>query len=329
MRRLITILVLGVAVLGIAGASAAPTSGQLEPRAGSAMAASSGPPVLVIRDEGLTFLNPAPLVTVNQAQAGTSTQGTLVVRNQGSQSYSYYASAAKANGDDLLFGALELKILGIKDGQEAWRYQGRLSELSDQVMGTLVPNSEETLRFQVGLPAGSGDAYQGKSVAFAFNFSALVPGSSGPPPVQPPTGPVEPPPGPPLPPNPPPLGPIPPGPVPPGPSPAPPSGFIPGQGGGELLLLPPGTGGAIGGSTEGLRPSSGPDQGPGPGDQTSSPGASVTQPPTEPSPAAPGGWLAAIRDHLPLVIGGGVFLLLGVGLGIRAWQRRVSRKIPV
>ncbi|MBC7342172.1 MAG: hypothetical protein H5U02_06945 [Clostridia bacterium] len=67
MRRSITILVLGVAVLGIAGASAAPTSGQLEPRAGSAMAASSGPPVLVIRDEGLTFLNPAPLVTVNQA----------------------------------------------------------------------------------------------------------------------------------------------------------------------------------------------------------------------------------------------------------------------
>lgn len=323
MRRLITVLVLGVAVLGIAGASAAPTLGQPDPGAGRAVAADSGPPVLVIKDEGLMFENLAPLITVNSGQPGTSTQGTLVVQNQGSGSYSYYASATRASGDGPLFNALELKILGINDGGDSQRtvYEGNLSELNNQLMGSLAPNSQETLRFQVRLPAGAGNAYQDKSTAFAFNFSALVPGSTPPPgPIESPPGPVEPP-GPPSPPTPPPLGP-----VSPGPSPTPPPGYVPGEGGGEPLLPPGGPGGPTGGFNEGITPS--PVEGPSPG-AAPPPAAGPPVPPTVEGPPGAGGLLATIASHWPLVAGGAVLLSLGVGLGIRAWQRRVSRKIPV
>lgn len=113
------------------------------------------------------------LFSIQNMYPGKQESSLLGVKNLGEGDFDLSLSAQKAEGDRLLFEGLEV---GIESSEpEGMLYQGSMSGVEDIFIGTIEPkpvDQNARLTFTVGLPPGSGNEYQGLSVAVDWVFTA-------------------------------------------------------------------------------------------------------------------------------------------------------------
>jgi len=106
---------------------------------------------------------------------GQSASGSVVIKNTGDVSGTFYLEAVGITGETKAFGS-ELRLV-INDGTTDI-YTGTLSGLAQHNLGVWAPAAQKTYTFTVSFPnttAGAENPYMGGTVTAAFNWTAVTP----------------------------------------------------------------------------------------------------------------------------------------------------------
>ncbi|QFT90557.1 hypothetical protein FIU87_18085 [Bacillus sp. THAF10] len=108
----------------------------------------------------ITFSNMAP---------GDRTTKPLRIMNNGNVDFNYIASAILEKGDQELFDSL---LMTITD-QTSTLYKGKIHDLQQLSLGSLLSHKDKELFFSVELPREAGNEVKHKSATVEFSFTAI------------------------------------------------------------------------------------------------------------------------------------------------------------
>jgi len=114
-------------------------------------------------------------VTVSKMIPDQTTSGTVIIKNTGDVSGTFYLEPVTITGETKSF-ASKLHLV-INDGSEDI-YTGTLGGLTQKNLGVWVPNAQKTFTFTVSFPnttAGGENAYMGATATAAFDWTATTP----------------------------------------------------------------------------------------------------------------------------------------------------------
>jgi hypothetical protein len=138
-------------------------------------------------------LEGAAILHADALAPGQTTSGEVTIRNAGDASGAFTLSPSAASDIGAppagpLSGVLDLTVTDISGATPATVFAGKLGALPRVALGTFAAGAARRYRFELALPAGIGDAYQGTSTSVRFDWDAVAIGGATGTPTAPATG---------------------------------------------------------------------------------------------------------------------------------------------